>query len=435
MLLFINKFNYLLFVLFSLMYAYQFFYIIAALVLKKSKNKLQIVPRKMHKYAIIIPARNEAGVIGNLINSIHAQKYPSAMVDIFVLADNCSDNTAEVARAAGAIVYQRNNMQQVGKGYALNHIFNIILGSYEYKNYEGFFVFDADNLLDENYIAEMNKMFDGGYRVLTSYRNSKNYGYNWISAGYALWFLREAEYLNNSRMLLKTSCAISGTGFLIHKDIIEDNCGWKYFLLTEDIEFSIDQVLKGEKIGYCGKAVVYDEQPVSFEQSWNQRLRWSKGFYQVLRKYGVELVKTAILPGKNRFSSYDMLMTIMPALLITLLSITINAVFLAFGISEGGILGTKIIKTTFEALSDSITNFYLVFFGVGLLTTITEWKNIYCQTWKKILYVFTFPIFMFTYMPIAIAALFKKVCWKPIVHSNAVSLDEIRRNMPREKTS
>jgi cellulose synthase/poly-beta-1,6-N-acetylglucosamine synthase-like glycosyltransferase len=92
-------------------------------------------------------------------------------------------------------------------------------------------------------------------------------------------------------MRFGTSCAISGTGFCISREIIEKNNGWKYHLLTEDIEFSVDMAIQGETIGYSGGSVVYDEQPVTFEQSWNQRLRWSKGFYQVFGKYGGSLFK------------------------------------------------------------------------------------------------------------------------------------------------
>ena len=154
-------------------------------------------------------------VIGQLVKSIKNQNYPMELVDIFVVADNCTDQTASVARKAGAIVRERFNKAQVGKGYALDYMIKIIERDFFLtKNYDGIFVFDADNLLDENYIAEMNKTFNQGYRVVTSYRNSKNYDQNWISAGYALWFLHEAEYLNLPRMVLKSSCAISGTGFL-----------------------------------------------------------------------------------------------------------------------------------------------------------------------------------------------------------------------------
>ncbi|MEL7647195.1 MAG: glycosyltransferase family 2 protein [Sedimentibacter sp.] len=418
MLSFINIFNFVILILFTGFYMYQAYYVLVALFRKGSNFSSST----NHRYAVVIAARNESNVIGQLISSIKKQKYPEELIDIYVVADNCTDNTADVARDAGAIVFERFNRQNVGKGYALDYAFKSIINSDE--KYEGYFVFDADNLLDENYVAEMNNVFDNGYKIITSYRNSKNYDTNWISAGYSLWFLREAKYLNNSRMMLNTGCAISGTGFMVSDEIIRKNNGWKHHLLTEDIEFSIDNAIQGEKIGYCGNAVLYDEQPYLFEQSWNQRLRWAKGFYQVFAKYGKTLFKSIF--AKRSFSCYDMLMTIMPALLLSLASVFINLVFLTVGLIN---IETypEIIKETSGAILMSGVNSYLILFALGLITTITEWKSINSTPAKKIKYIFTFPVFIFTYIPISIVALFRKIEWKPITHSIAKSIEEVRQ--------
>jgi cellulose synthase/poly-beta-1,6-N-acetylglucosamine synthase-like glycosyltransferase len=415
---FINIFNFIILILFTGFYFYQAYYVVIALF-RKSKT---MTAQKNNKYAVVIAARNESAVIGQLINSIKKQKYPSGLIDIYVVADNCTDNTADVARDAGAYVFERFNRQNVGKGYALDYAFKSIIASDDH--YNGYFVFDADNLLDENYVAEMNKVFDNGYKIVTCYRNSKNYDTNWISAGYSLWFLREAKYLNNARMMLNTGCAISGTGFMVSDDIIRKNNGWKHHLLTEDIEFSIDNAIEGEKIGYCGTAVLYDEQPYIFEQSWNQRLRWAKGFYQVFAKYGKTLLKSIFT--KKSFSCYDMLMTIMPALLLSLASVFINLVFLTVGLIN---IETypEIISETSGAIIMSGVNSYLVLFALGLITTITEWKQINSTPIKKIKYIFSFPIFIFTYIPISIVALFRKIEWKPITHSIVKSIEEVRQ--------
>ncbi|MDW5298809.1 MAG: glycosyltransferase family 2 protein [Sedimentibacter sp.] len=418
MLSFINIFNFIILLLFTGLYFYQGYYVIVALF----KKEKVMVAMKNHKFAVVIAARNESTVIGQLINSIKQQKYPTELVDIYVVADNCTDNTADVAREAGAIVFERFNRQNVGKGYALDFAFKLIINRNE--KYEGYFVFDADNLLDENYIAEMNKVFDNGYKIITSYRNSKNYDTNWLSAGYSLWFLREAKYLNNARMMLNTSCAISGTGFMVSDDVIRKNNGWKHHLLTEDIEFSIDNAIQGEKIGYCGNAVLYDEQPYIFEQSWNQRLRWAKGFYQVFAKYGKILTKSIFT--KKSFSCYDMLMTIMPALFLTLISVTLNLAFLTVGLIN---IETypEIIRETSGAVIMTFANSYAILFALGLITTITEWKQINASTKNKIKYMFSFPLFIFTYIPISIVALFKKIEWKPITHSIVKSIEEVRQ--------
>lgn len=380
----------------------------------------------LHKYAVIIAARNEELVIGQLIKSIKNQEYPEELVDIYVVADNCTDNTVYVAGEAGAIVRERFNMNQIGKGYALDFMMKIIEKEYSSKNYEGYFVFDADNILDKNYIAQMNKTFDWGYRIITSYRNSKNYNQNWISAGYSLWFLHEAEYLNLSRMSIGASCAISGTGFLLDADLIRANKGWIHHLLTEDIEFSVDQIIKGEKIGYCGTAILYDEQPATFSQSWNQRLRWAKGFYQVIAKYGADLIKGMFKGKGNKFSCYDMIMTILPAMFVSTISILVNGLVCLSALSDSVVNGKEIIFITGEAMLKSLAWYYLVIFVLGLITVLTEWKRIHCSAWAKITYTFTFPFFMLTYLPISIVALLKDVEWKPIAHTVVKSADDFR---------
>lgn len=403
-------------VLFTLCYAYQFVYI--PIVFFKKPKKFEAV--KNHRYAVLVSALNEEQVIGNLIESIRKQDYPSELVDIIIVADNCTDKTAEVARNAGAIVYERFNKEKRGKGYALNYLFGMIEKDFGIEHYDGYFVFDADNLLEPNYITEMNKVFGHGYNVITSYRNSKNYGTNWISAGYSLWFLREAKYLNYPRMLLGTSAAIAGTGFVMSSSLIKKHGGWDYYLLTEDIEFVIDNIIHGETIGYCGEAVFYDEQPHDFKQSWNQRVRWTKGYYQVFHKFGTKMLRG--LFTKKGFTFFDMSMIILPAIVLTFLAILVNAVGLIVTLASGASLIPLLL-----AILELIGNGYLTVFFIGLITTVTEWNNIHCSAPKKILYLFTFPLFMFTYVPIAVAAAVQKVEWKPVKHDITVSIDDINK--------
>lgn len=210
----------------------------------------------------MIAARNEAAVIGNLIDSLKRQTYPAERIAIYVVADNCTDRTADVAHEHGAKVVRRFDRNRIGKGFALHYLLRRIK-----KQYDAYLVFDADNVVDPNYIREINKAFSDGYDIVTSYRNSKNYGDNWISAGYGLWFLREAQYLNRPRALLGASCGVSGTGFLFSRRILEQCGGRNFFLLTEDIEFTAHNIIGGEKIGYCPTAVFYDEQPTGFRPS------------------------------------------------------------------------------------------------------------------------------------------------------------------------
>ena len=393
--------------LFFICYSYQFLYIPVALASHRAPHR---PARHKHTVAVLIAARNEQAVIGELIDSIHAQDYPQELIDIYVGADNCTDCTADAARSHGAQVFERSSRDGIGKGYVLDFILQNLasLG----RSYDAYIVIDADNILDPHFISSICGCMDEGYDIVTCYRNSKNYGDNWISAGCGLWFLRESRYLNGARATIGSSCAVSGTGFLFTRSALERCGGWNFFLLTEDIEFTIDNVVAGLKIGYCPEAVIYDEQPVTFGQSWRQRMRWSRGYIQVFARYAGRLFG-GIAHGS--FSCYDMAMSIMPAAVLTGLSVVVNVGAAVANLIQGGqwaALGSSVGQT--------LLSLYLTLFVVGVITTITEWRSIRCSAVKKVFYTFTFPLFMLTFVPICIAALFKNPGWQPIEHTRTL---------------
>ena len=399
--------------LFFACYVYQFVYIPIAWLPRKKET----LHAPMHRFAVLIAARNEEAVIGKLIDSIKAQSYPGRLVKIFVAADNCTDATAEAARSHGAEVYERYDMTRRGKGYALDFLLREIKLR-GHGRFDGYIVLDADNVLDRDFILHMNETFSAGHDIVTCYRSSKNYGDNWISAGYALWFLRESRYLTSARARLGSSCGVSGTGFLFSQAVLDaQGGGWPFHLLTEDIEFTIDNVTRGMKVGYCPDAIAYDEQPISFRQSWAQRLRWSRGYLQVFKKYGRALI-SGIFSGS--FSCYDMAMSIMPAAVLTGLSIVVNlgaALVNVLYYHEWGVLGVSALQT--------LVNLYLTRFIIGAITTATEWKSIHCEPAKKIFYVFTFPLFMLSYVPIVIHSLFVTPEWTHIDHTRTLDVQQI----------
>ncbi|MCI7623965.1 MAG: glycosyltransferase [Clostridiales bacterium] len=409
----VEMINFIIMCLFFACYVYQFVYIPIAWLPRKKET----LHAPMHRFAVLIAARNEEAVIGKLIDSIKAQSYPGRLVKIFVAADNCTDATAEAARSHGAEVYERYDMTRRGKGYALDFLLREIKLR-GHGRFDGYIVLDADNVLDRDFILHMNETFSAGHDIVTCYRSSKNYGDNWISAGYALWFLRESRYLNSARARLGSSCGVSGTGFLFSQAVLDaQGGGWPFHLLTEDIEFTIDNVTRGMKVGYCPDAIAYDEQPISFRQSWAQRLRWSRGYLQVFKKYGRALI-SGIFSGS--FSCYDMAMSIMPAAVLTGLSIVVNlgaALVNVLYYHERGVLGVSALQT--------LVNLYLTLFIIGAITTATEWKSIHCEPAKKIFYVFTFPLFMLSYVPIVIHSLFVTPEWTHIDHTRTLDVQQI----------
>lgn len=476
---FVNAFNMFLFFVFSLCYMYQAVYAVYVLVTdhKRKPRPEEDDDVKLCRYAVLISGRNEELVIGELVKSLKQQDYPEELLDVYVIADNCTDNTATVARDAGAIVFERFDQVRKGKSYALDYALHKIArmeGDDDGRtDYAGYFVFDADNVVDKNFVRAMNRQqqLSPDYDAFTCYRNSKNYADNWVSAGSALWFLREAKFLSNARYRLGSSCAISGTGFMIRSVILESNEGWIHHLLTEDIEFSTDCISNGLRIGYVEDAVVYDEQPTTFKDSWRQRLRWAKGFYQVLLRYCGSLFSGIATKKGGRWACFDMFMTIAPAMLLTLAGVFVNLAFCMTGViqlasiaqsvqgvaasgatlvSDTNPIATVIglmtgsmfhgdalsnvtmdnlqvylsygearstIVASFTSFMGCFVSFAVVMLAFGTLTTITEWKHIHAKPAQKIKAIFTFPFFMLTYVPIALVAVFSKVEWKPITHN------------------
>ena len=396
-------------VLFVLCYANQLVYIFVSLLSRRKDRKHEkAISLKKNRYAVLVCARNEEEVIGDLVRSVRGQTYPGQLVDTYVMADNCTDRTAQAAEDAGAYVFERRDTSHVGKGYALDALLKNIR-RHRPEGYDGYFVFDADNILAPDYIEQMDRTLTQGYDIVTGYRNSKNYGANWISAGYALWFIRESMYLSYPRHLVGSSCTVSGTGFMFSREVAEEMAGWPYHTLTEDLEFSCDQITKGRKIAFCRDAEFFDEQPVELRQSWDQRMRWCRGYLQVFGRYGMDLLR-GIADGS--YACLDCMLGVLPAFALSVLSVfTDLALFVCSAAS-----GEDLAGVLMAALSALVTSYCLMLI-LGAVTLATEWKKIHTDARRKITYLFSFPVFMMTYAPIAIASLFVKAEWKPIRHT------------------
>ncbi len=408
----IEIFSTVLWVLFTLCYFYQYFYIFVAWFGKRDVP----IAEKKNRFGLVICGRNEKAVIGNCIDSLLAQNYPKDLFKIFVCADNCTDNTAEISRNAGAIVYERFNKELIGKGYALEYLFNKIEEDYP-EEFDAFIIYDADNIVDPEFVTSMNDMLEAGFNISTCYRNTKNFMDSLFASCSGLWFIRESKYLNNSRMILNLGSAISGTGFMIRRSYLQSIGGWKYHLLVEDIQCTDDAAVRGEKIGYCKKAITYDEQPKRLKPWWRQRVRWAKGFLQLLPRYALSLFKKGV---KGSFTCLDMFLTIAPAFIMSILG---HLAFLV-GLILSFFTGRWDFEEVLLALVEILIGGYVMLFIVGLITTISEWKQIQAKAWMKILTVFVFPISIEMYLPITIVALFSKPQWKPIEHTSVKTKED-----------
>ncbi len=393
----------------TIFWLYQLLISICSLV--KLKDKPLLV-NKVHKFMAIIPAHNEESVVKNLIESLKNQNYPKELFDIYVIADNCTDRTAEIAEEAGAIVYKRNSAEGKTKGHALQWFLGQKIE--ENAEYDAFCVFDADNIVDKDFIKNMNKKLCQGEEVVQGYRDIKNPTDSWITSGYAIFYWMMNRFYHLARYNLGLSPLINGTGFMVKFDVIKPN-GWETYTLTEDIEFSLQRIVAGKKLGWATDAIVYDEQPVGFKQSWSQRSRWTVGHIQCMGRYTKPLANS--VKENKTLVTFDGLLYIVgsiPMFVITLLLLVVNAViYMGDGMTKMALLQNYLMYIIPTFLLPIITGAIIMKLDGRPLRPMI--KGLIC-----------YPLFLASWLVINFKCLFKReTSWEKIEHVRDIKINEV----------
>lgn len=374
-------------------------------------------------YGIIIGARNEENVIAALIDSIKSCNYPQEKLKIFVVAHNCTDKTAGIARSHGAIVYEYNNPAECTVGYAYKYILGRVFKDYKKEDFDGFFIINADNRMTAEYFDKMNDAFVyyNKKNVVTSYRNSGNMGENYISCLYGLFFISACRLEARGRTVCNRSTRVSGTGYVFPTSIVED--GWKYVTLTEDWEFSADRIACGNKIMYCDEAEFFDEQPTTVPIMLRQRLRWARGHTLVCFTKLKMLIKNIFKRrGKDektdKFSMFDIAVSILPLGAIGVGLWLLNLICIAFSPLFGYDPAVVWMWYGIVSAAGFVLSYLLTFFTGALLWAL-ERKRIakvgFCKTASTLL---LFPFFLLLNVILDVISLFvKNLSWKTIPHS------------------
>ncbi len=395
----------------TIYWLYQLVVSICSLV--KLKDKPLLVD-KNHKFMAILPAHNEEAVIGNLIESLKNQDYPKELLDIYVIADNCTDNTVKIAKEAGAIVLERHEEDPAKqtKGAALQWFLKQKIE--ENADYDAFFVFDADNIVDVNFTKAMNKKLCQGEEVVQGYRDIKNPSDSWVSAGYAIFYWTMHRFYHLARYNLGLSALLNGTGFMVKFDVIKPT-GWNTKTLTEDIEFSLKTIIKGKKVGWAVDAIVYDEQPVGFKQSWSQRSRWTVGHIQCLSEYTKPLA-VAVKEHKTVMNFDGLLYMIgsIPMFILTGVLVIINFVMYILG----GMSTPDLIVNCIRYL---LPTFLLPIF-VGIIIMWLDKRPIKPMIKGLVLY----PLFLGSWLLINFKCLFiRDTKWEKIDHVRDIKIKDV----------
>ncbi len=393
----------------TIFWLYQLLISICSLVKLKDKP---LLTNKQHKFMAIVPAHNEESVIRNLIESLKKQDYPQELFDIYVIADNCTDRTAEIAREVGAIVYVRNHEEGRTKGHALQWFLNKKIE--ENADYDAFCVFDADNIVDKDFIKNMNKKLCQGEDVVQGYRDIKNPTDSWIASGYAIFYWMMNRFYHLARYNLGLSPLINGTGFMVKFDVVKPE-GWQTYTLTEDIEFSLQRIISGKKLGWATDAIVYDEQPVGFKQSWSQRSRWTVGHIQCMERYTKELANS--VKEKKTLVTLDGLLYIVgsiPMFIITLGLLLVNAfIYMGDGMTRTALLQNYLAYIIPTFLLPIVTGAIIMKLDGRKIRPMI--KGLLC-----------YPLFLGSWLVINFKCLFKRETnWEKIEHVRDIKINEV----------
>ena len=253
---------------------------------------------KYRRFAVLIPAHDEASVIAPLIDSLTAQNYPRNCFRIFVSCDNCSDDTAEVARRHGAEALVRVDTAKRGKTWNVRWALTKI----PMEDFDALAMFDADNLVSKDFLSSMNDYMEANpdAEAIQGVLDVKNPDDNWLTRSYALAYWFTNRFWQLARGLWRLSCTLGGTGLVIRSSTLR-RMGWNLESLTEDLEMSTRIILSGRRVHWNDHAVVYDEKPQSLSISMKQRTRWMQGHYWVLWHYGWDAIMLFIQTRKLQY--------------------------------------------------------------------------------------------------------------------------------------
>lgn len=389
-----------------------YYFVIAFFGLWRRKEDKILTPQKT--FSIIVAAHNEEQVIGQLVENLHVLNYPNELYDIFVVADNCTDKTAQIARQAGALVHERFNLEERGKGFAMEWMFAKLFRME--RKYDGVVIFDADNLVHPNFLLEMNNRLCKGERIIQGYLDAKNPNDTWVAGTFAIAFWVVNHIWHLAKYNIGLSSVLGGTGMCISTELLKEH-GWGATCLTEDMEFTMKALTKGVSTSWAHDAIVYDEKPLTFMQSWNQRKRWAQGHFDVAGRYIPRLLYEGIKQRNIRILD-GIVHLLQPYFLILSTFFVLSSYCYSYVPFYTNIL--------YKVLPIEVWSFIAIvqyLFPVIVLAKIRA-------GWKCWAYLIVYPLFIYSWIPITVMGFIHRNerVWSHTQHTRSLSYEEMMGN-------
>ena len=368
------------------------------------------------RFAVLCAARNEEAVIGELVHSLKQQDYPEELFEVFVIPNNCTDNTAGAAAQAGAKLLECAFPVR-SKGDVLRQVISMLSAKDEF---DAIVVFDADNVVEPGFLAAMNDAWCAGARAAQGYRDSKNPHDTAISGCYSIYYWMVNRFYSHARNAAGLSAIINGSGFMADLNLLRRMGGWNTYTMTEDIEFTTKCILSGERVWWVPEARTYDEQPLTFAQSWRQRCRWSTGLFQNIERYFKPLLSGSLRRG-SRACLDQMVFLLAPIMqLAWLVSLLLGGMLDVLRVHYDLFPTTELYTSLFRSVGTS----FLTSAALAVLVVLIERKRVL----PMMRGVLAYWAFIMSWIPINVVCLFKRdTSWKPIAHTRKVSLSELNK--------
>lgn len=390
------------------------------------KTRKQYQPRI--RFAVIVPAHNEEKVLGKLLSNLEQLDYPKSLYDIYVIADNCTDNTAAIAANKKVAVMERFHKHLKGKGHALEFAFDRLgfTSPLSECGYDAVAVFDADNLVAANYLKVMNNRILSGEKLIQCFIDSKNPDDSWITSAFSITFWLNNRFAMQARSNIGLCAALAGTGMCISAGVLK-KIGWATSTLTEDLEYSIKALLHGYRTTFAYETRIFDEKPLSLYASCRQRLRWARGQINVALKYiplllcrGVRERNLVKVEGALRL--FQLFVIVLGgAMLLTAMLTPVPAFFNLFNFSPGSYVPSLLLALPNIPL---ILPFFILVLDSPPL--------------KSFRFLPLFPVFSYMWIFLIIIAIFtfRNKSWMPTIHTrdmDHISMGVFNGTVPPEK--
>lgn len=393
---------------------YQAFFLLYGL--KRKKQKQTHAPQK--SFAVLVAAHNEEMVVGALIENLKKLDYPKELYDVFVIADNCTDRTAEISRLLGVQACERHNPNLRGKGYAIEWMLRELWK--KPRQYDSVVILDADNLVSSDFLIHMNNDLCNGHKVIQAYLDTKNPADSWVTAAYGItyWFCNRLWQLPRTNLGLANF--LGGTGMTFDSALLKE-MGWGATSLVEDLEFTVRCVQRGIKPTFNYEARVYDEKPLTFKASARQRLRWMQGHFDVARRYFLPLMWQGI--KERSWAKIDTAIY------------TFNVYNVLFAFVFSAVLWVDLVipgREHFTSLYMHVPGWLLY---CMLVLAVVQFPLAMAlekvKSWKMYAYLLVYPLFLVSWWPITFYAFFTQnnKQWSHTKHTRVIRMEDVGKQV------